>query len=291
MSSNQVPIADFYAVPLFNPTPTKTGQDFQAARANYRAAHGGVQAPPFNPSQPVQLFDSPGSNPVPCFDPANVTGGYVDTLVIATPVNIPGSYNYPPYVIAPTVASWQLGNVVLPVPPNYITDELTAQAMVALLQLVPAFAGHLLVLDSNPELPAIDWGTETRRFWHITVKGVAGPYNAAQLAVSAYSNYGVGYPGQFNWSVEPGNATNIPSLWWQNGTPSVGPKGAYVTVPVPIYPIPDGWQIAVVNRTPFSPGQFVVQPVPSTAAAQAAVLQEEIANMQTELQSLQSQPA
>src|SRR5579862_1513578 len=103
-----------------SPQPTQPNQpQYQIAALNLfpvyttRAAYQqatGRQAPPFDPAQPVKgwLDPTPSGQPYLVFDSNAASTGYLSQLNLtpaqATSLNLPGAYNYPACVAAPTAA-------------------------------------------------------------------------------------------------------------------------------------------------------------------------------------------
>lgn len=288
--TSYVPIAKMYAVTVYADRPT------------YAAGHGGTQAPPFNPAAPVQMFDSPGTSPVPCFDPSNPPG-YVTMETIAGPANIPGAYTYPQRPVAPTTAYWTLyGTIQMPVEVSMICSEAEAQQVAAALALVPQFAGLSITLNENafdptmgPEAStsSVNWGTETRRYWGVTVAGIPSmPINCAELS-AGMAKEGEGYPGGFTYAPLAGNPDKNPQIQWVPGTPVTQPPVGQKALPIPIYPVPTGYQISAVGQSLFNQtGTFVLMPIPSatpTVAQQIALLEAQEASIIQQIQALQAQ--
>jgi hypothetical protein len=288
VSSQNVPITSMYSVKVYAPTVTNlSNADWTAARTQYAADHNGQQAQPFSTTRPIQPFDTPDLNPSPCFDPANVSGGYVDMISITTPANLPGAYTYPPRTIAPTTATFNpFGTVQLPVSTQYICSQEDAQAVSSALSLVPAFADKTITLteDTFDEQPTT-WNAETRRGWGVQVEGaMATPECCAQLAAAMYQ-FGVGAPGAFTW--------NGSVLAWVQSPQVTIPVTGQATLLTPIYPVPTGYQIAAIGQSLFNQkGTFVLQPIPSsvpTIAEQIVSIEAEIAELTEQLQQLQAQ--
>ncbi len=119
-------------------------QDLQLFKAysrdSYRAAFG-VQAPAYDPARvPKSWFDST----VDVSDPSNVAvyrvvaqdpngKGILRQMVMpaqeAATVNLPGTIQYPPYVVAPTLAT-RGGSILNPI---YLSLESDAQALMTTL--------------------------------------------------------------------------------------------------------------------------------------------------------------
>lgn len=284
--SKSIPIADMFAVKLYLPAPG-INPNWAAVRTQYQNDHGGVQAPAFVPSLPVQPFDSPGSSAVPCFDPSNAPG-YVTSVVLAGPINIPGAFTYGTRIVDPTTATFSPGpGLNLPVNPSIISSLDEANTLIPLFEAVPAFAGKVIAVAEmvTDTLPNISWNGETRRVYGITVEGVMGPDNCAQILASA-SQWGVGAPVKVTFAAIPGNSDTAPQLQFSYVTPVTTPPANYKTALTPLYPIPAGYQIACIGRSLFNQGgTFVLQLIPSAVPT----VPEQLAQIQTEIAALTAQ--
>jgi hypothetical protein len=186
------------------------------------------------------------------------------------------------------------GGLILPVSPNSICSEADAQALVPLFEAVPAFAGKTVTINVVALDPGnVNWGAETRRFWGISVAGMTGSYNCAALCAAANMVNGVVPPGAFVWAPPVQEPNAAPGINWVPASQVTTPPPNPATAPIPIYPIPPGYQIAVIGKSLFNQaGTFVLQPIPSptpTLAEQLADLQAQIAALTVQEQALLAQ--
>lgn len=200
----------------------------------------GRQAPVYNPALQIK----------PWFDPSAASGDPAGTVTytvydqaagglrtitmtksVAATVNLPGTYTYPVYAIAPTVAVTVNGltGVATSINTNWICEEAAAEALAAEL-------GGAAVIEAAPSAwPFTDvWGTETRRQWLVVVNG--DKRNAAQLIKQKYDK-GVGAPG--HWVVGAGEPT------WVSEIPTGEVKDLRPWVPTPIRALQAGERLEV----------------------------------------------
>ena len=185
-------------------------QDLQLFKAysrdSYRAAFG-VQAPAYDPARVLKSwFDST----VDVSDPGNVAvyrvvaqdpngKGILRQTVMpaqeAATVNLPGAIQYPPYVVAPTLAT-RGGSILNPI---YLSLESDAQA------LMKTLGGDSLQQEDLPSFPASYPADEPRRQWYFLVRGQSVNVGALLLTRNAQ---GVGAPG--HWDVSSPQPVWVP---------------------------------------------------------------------------------
>lgn len=244
-----------------------------ATRAAYLAGMG-KQAPPYNPALPIKGW----ADPAPTGQPYNVfdttLGQVVQMSVPASSagVNLPGVYNYPPFVAVPTDATeWGPFGEIGQVQPNTVCMQAAAQALAA--AIAPLYPGKTVsVVDSTSMgIFRVVYGQDPRRQWGITVSPGGPAFTFAEALLELTYANGVGAPGHF--AIVSGKLT------WLADTPvTTAPAGA-VTVPVPIGPLPPGCTFQFVNDDPSqplfgSPIWMVVQTaaVPAITLAQVQAL-------------------
>jgi hypothetical protein len=201
---------------------------FQAySRESYRAAFG-VEAAAYDASRVLKSwFDST----VDISDPGNVAvyrvvaqdqsgNGILRQMVMpaqeAATVNLPGAIRYPPYVVAPTLAT-RGGSILNPI---YLSLENDAQALLTQL------GGSNLQQEDLPSFPASYPSDELRRPWYFLLDGQTVNVGALLLTRNAQ---GVGAPG--HWDV------SSPQPVWVPDPPA--PTGADDTRPPRGMPVRD----------------------------------------------------
>ena len=173
-------------------------------RESYRAAFGQEAAA----YSPARLRKSWFDSTVDVSDPSNLAvyriatqdqsgNGTLRQIVMpaqeAATVNLPGLVSYPPYVVAPTLAT-RGGSILNPI---YLSLESDAQA------LMQALGGANLQQEELPSFPATYPADEPRRAWYFIVQGQTANAGALLLTRNAQ---GTGAPGQ--WDV----STSLP-VW------------------------------------------------------------------------------
>ena len=113
----------------------------------------------------------------------------------AATVNLPGAIQYPPYVVAPTLAT-RGGSSLNAI---YLSLESDAQA------LMKELGGDNLQQEELPSFPATYPGDEPRRPWYFLVRGQ--PVNVGALLLSRNAQ-GVGAPG--HWDVSSPQPVWVP---------------------------------------------------------------------------------
>jgi len=197
------------------------------SRDSYRAAFG-VEAAAYDPSRLMKSwFDST----VDVSDPSNVAvyrvvaqnqsgNGILRQMVMpaqeAATVNLPGAIQYPPYIVAPTLAT-RGGSILNPI---YLSLQSDAQS------LMTELGGTNLQQEDLTSFPASYPAGEARRQWSFLVQGQAVNVGALLLMRNAH---GVGAPG--HWDV------SSPQPLWVPDPPA--PTGADDTRPPRAMPVRD----------------------------------------------------
>jgi hypothetical protein len=266
-----------------------------STRAAYQQSTG-RQAPPFDPAQPVKqwLDPAPTGQPYYIFDPAAVATNYVSQLSLspaqAATVNLPGPYNYPPYVVAPTDAqeygpSGPLGPVNL----DLICLQSDAQQILDEIQFLYPNQ-KLSVQQENTGVFYYVWGTDPRRAWYImpaTGWTPTGVCLNAQKLIEAKNANGIGAPG--HWVLEGAGP-----MWFYDRPPVEPPAGA-APLAVPIRNLLPNEQIVHLPGSLFNQsGTWVVertdlpQPAPpETTDQQFADLKSKLTAIQTSVSAIQ----
>jgi hypothetical protein len=177
------------------------------SRDTYRAAFG-VEAAPYDPSRVGKSwFDST----VDVADPSNVAvyrvvaqdqngNGILRQMVMpaqeAATVNLPGAIQYPPYVVAPTLAT-RGGSTLNAI---YLSLESDAQ------ELMTQLSGTGLQQEQLPSYPASYPSDEPRRQWYFLAQGQ--PVNVGALLFTRNAQ-GVGAPG--HWDVSSPQPVWVPN--------------------------------------------------------------------------------
>lgn len=197
------------------------------SRESYRAAFG-VEAPAYDPTRLRKgWFDSTAD----VSDPNNVAvyhvvaqdqngNGIVRQVVMpaqeAATVNLPGAIQYPPYIVARTLAT-RGGSSMNAI---YLSLESDAEA------LMKELGGDHLQQEELPSFPATYPAEESRRPWYFLLRGQ--PVNVGALLL-ARNAQGAGAPG--HWDV------SSPQPVWVPDPP--GPTGADDTRPPREMPVRD----------------------------------------------------
>ena len=177
-NSAQYAISDLYLFPVY------------ADRAAYLAATG-LLAPPFNAALPLKGWVGSGMYTV--FDHTAVNSGYlVEVMVPAANagVNLPGAYNWAPYVEVPTDAITQGPFGSLAVAANTVCLLQDAQAIAALIAV--AYPGKAVTLADGSAAGVFHtvYKADLRRQWVVLVGGVSIGW--AQAYIEAAARPGVG---------------------------------------------------------------------------------------------------
>jgi len=189
------------------------------SRESYRAAFG-VDAPAFDPARlRKSWFDSSVDDSAP----DNVAvyraagqdqggNGILRQIVMpaneAARLNLPGAIQYPPYVVAPTLAT-RGGSVLNAI---YFSLESDAQA------LMKELGGDHLQQEDLPSFPASYPSGEPRRPWYFLVQGQ--PVNVGALLLGRNAQ-GVGAPG--HWDVSSPQPVWVPDPASPTGTDDTRP--------------------------------------------------------------------
>ncbi len=226
------------SIPVSQPVvPAQPGTEFYSvqdlalfksySRESYRAAFG-VEAPAYDPSRRRKSwFDSTAD----ISDPNNVAvyhvvaqdqngNGILRQVVMpaqeAAAVNLPGAVQYPPYIVAPTLAT-RGGSSMNAI---YLSLESDAEA------LMQELGGDHLQQEELPSFPATYPAEESRRPWYFLLR--SQPVNVGALLL-ARNAQGVGAPG--HWDV------SSPQPVWVPDPPA--PTGADDTRPPREMPVRD----------------------------------------------------
>jgi hypothetical protein len=235
----QYPISDLYLLPNYGD------------RAAYVAAVGN-QAPPFNPALPIKGWadPAPDGQPYNFFDGTSPSTGYVIQLPVpaaaAVAVNLPGVYDYPAYVEAPTGATMRGPyGMVSPVLPNTLCLQTEAQAIAN--QVAPLYPGESVIVADGSFVGIFQTvypADEPRRQWILEVGGKS--FSWAEAWIAAQNANGVGAPGHWALAPIPGDIVTTPMLQWIQDSPvTVAPPNA-ITLPVPIRPLLPNEEIELV---------------------------------------------
>jgi hypothetical protein len=254
-----------------------------AARAAFQQSTG-QQAPPFDPSQPLKGWTDPSPNgqPYSIFDSTAAATGYVSQITLtaaqATQLNLPGVYNYPAYVSAPTDAT-EVGpyGPLGPASPDQMCLQADAQAIAN--QIAPLYPGQAIaVVQENSGLFHYVYGLDPRRQWYIQVGNQA---LNAQTLIEARNAHGVGAPG--HWSV-----TSAGLIWIYDQPVTVAPANA-VTIPVPIRPLLPNEQIVHLPGSLFNQaGSWVVERTDLPQTPQPETDDQQFADVKTMLAAIQA---
>jgi hypothetical protein len=186
----------------------------------------GQQAPPFDPGRRIKRwYDSTakrGPYSYLCFNwDKKEFETYTITGEEAASINLPGKYEYPPYVVAPTPA------VVVapegdpqPLNPDMLSYFSEATALAAEL------GGFVRVTEELGGPFHIDWRGEVRRQFSVIVDGKA--YNAG-LLLKAKNAAGIGAPGK--WQRTPTGPV------WVSEPQPTGEDDRRGEVPIPCRPL------------------------------------------------------
>jgi hypothetical protein len=253
-----------------------------ATRAAYQQATA-QQAPPFNPSQPLKGWADPAPNGQPylVFDSTAGATGYVSQMTLATvqaaQLNLPGAYNYAPYVSPPTDAV-EVGpfGPIGPASPDQLCLQADAQAIAN--QIAPLYPGQsITAVQENTGLFHYVYGLDPRRQWYIQVGNQA--FNA-QALIEAQNGHGIGAPG--HWAV-----TSAGLNWISDQPVTVAPLNA-VTIPVPIRPPLPNEQIVHLPGSLFNQaGSWVVERTDLPQPSQPETNDQQFADLKVMLTAIQ----
>jgi hypothetical protein len=289
----QYPLSALYLFPLY------------LTRAAYQQATG-KQAPPFNPSLPIKTWADPNPDGTvyDFFDPTAGVLGYVNTFedaaISASQVNLPGPYNYPPYVSPPTDAMQMgpFGPMGL-VNPNVVSNASDVEELVSELQAVYP-PGTVIQTEIDPSAGAfsIMYGQDPRRAYLvlITVGPLTVAFNAQTLIESKYLN-GVGYPGR--WDLPPAAKVSVgmqpefgPPTFLFDAPVIVAPPNA-LTDPIPIRPLlPNEKIVELPPGNPlFGTSSWVVERTDLTQATPPQTASQQLSSLAQQMQALQQMMA
>jgi len=267
----QYQISTLYQFPLY------------ATRAAYQQATG-QQAPPFDATQPVKGWADPAptGQPYLVFDSTAAVTGYVSQMTLtaaqAAQINLPGTYNYPAYVSAPTDAQevWPYGPVGQ-ASPDQVCLQADAQRIAN--QIAPLYPGQTIsVVQENGGIFHYVFGLDPRRQWYIQIGNTA---LLAQALIEAQNSHGVGAPG--HWALSSG-ALN----WIYDPPVTVAPANA-ATLPAPIRPLLPNEQIVHLPGSLFNQqGSWVVERTDLPQAAQPESEDQQFAEVKAMLAAIQS---
>lgn len=235
-------------------------------RATYPAAHGGAQAPDFNPGLPIKPWEDQaavdGDNSYQTWD-GSIAEPKLTTLVlpgaVAKTVNLPGLRTFPKYTSGPTPATRILHfngadiGAAQAVPANQLSTQAESDALAALVGATAVDA------SLSNAFWKYEWNGEARRPFTLQYKslaaGAAGPF--AGDVIADQNSKGVGAPG--HWSASQIAAGQ---LQWVPETPDDG-SGSHPTMPDPVAP-PPGWKLVSVAQGIGFVGPYWVQDTGST---------------------------
>jgi len=195
------------------------------------------------------------------FDSTAVATGYVSRMTLtpaqAAQLNLPGAYNYPPYVSPPTDAV-EMGpyGPIGQASPDQVCLQADAQAIAN--QIAPLYPGQTIsVVQENNGLFHYVYGLDPRRQWYIQIGNQA--FNA-QALIEAQNSHGAGAPGHWALAPLPSSPVTTPQLNWVQDAPVTAAPANAVTIPVPIRPLLPNEQIVRLPGSLFNQaGSWVVE--------------------------------
>jgi len=225
------------SVPVLPPLPSSATygpeqlQIFTRFNRGTYMAKFGQQAPPWDKSKPIKRWFHTGAASTENYLYFNDSAKQLQVMTMsaeeAASINLPGSYDYPAYVIAPTPATIISMGSRYPVRADVLSAEEDARGLADILQrfLGPVPAIQVRESDSFTGVNlAVDWGAETRRAWTVVIGSQA--YSVGLLLRTRNLN-GVGAPGV--WNVKVGLApTWAPASPGETGEQDIRPE-----VPIP----------------------------------------------------------
>lgn len=283
------------SVPTSNPTiPAETNEPQYPVtklalfrnytRVSYFAAFG-VQPPPYDTSRPTKTwFDSSQAGKEGSVTYSVIANGSTEVTTLtmtcaeAASVNLEGDYSYPAYVPPSnqTVAVQGLpGTQPQPINAVLICEEADAAEIAKELGVDPP------VNDEANQWPdQVDWRTETRRPWAITVRGTK--YLCSGL-IAQRNKDGVGAPG--SWSTDgPLNWTPAPEPSWGNLQSELTPvRSLLPNEKLILWGLFSG---TMVQRTDLQPAQAAPAPV----AAGGGLTPQQDARLTAIFEWMQRQP-
>lgn len=216
----------------------------------------GEQAPPWDKLKPIKRwFDTSVKE-------ANAGYIYFDrtkkefsamymTREEAAAINLPGTFDYLPYVVTPTTAVFTSMGVRVPVRADILSTKEQAQALVQEIREDLGLGNFALTVQESDSFAgqSIEWNGETRRPYVITGPNGNGdsPQSVGLLIARKYVN-GVNSPG--SWKESGGFFAWAPDAPGDTGEQDVRPE-----VPIPVRNLRNNEEIAsypfgiFVNRT------------------------------------------
>ncbi len=259
-----------------------------ASRAAYLQATG-KQAPPFDPTRPAQYWEEPtqagksGSVTYYAIDTNSPATGYLAQLTIpcaqAASVNLPGVYNYPTYVSAPTdaVESGPFG-IIGAVSPDTVCTQADAQATANAIAFL--FPGQTpSVIQQNNGLFHNTYGVDPRRAWYIQIGTLM---MLAQALIESQNSHGIGYPGAF----DKANGGVV----WIAGTPVTQPPAGQAAIATPVRQLLPNEVITQVppSNPLFGQPTWVVERTDIAQATPAPTEAQQIATLTSSVAAMQS---
>lgn len=254
-----------------------------AARAAYQQATG-QQAPPFDAAQPLKTWADPAptGQPYLVFDSTAAATGYVSQIGIpaaqASLLNLPGVYNYPACISAPTDAQ-EVGpfGPIGSVSPDQVCLQADAQEVAN--EIASLYPGQTVsVVQENSGTYHYIYGVDPRRQWYILIGNIT---YLAQTLIESKNSHGVGAPG--HWTL-PSTGLN-----WVYDPPVTSAPPNAVTFPVPIRPLLPNEQIVNLPGSLFNQaGTWVVErtDLPQTQPPEST--DQQFAEMKTLLAQIQA---
>jgi hypothetical protein len=253
-----------------------------ATRAAYQQATG-QQAPPFDATQPLKGWADPAptGQPYLVFDSTALATGYVSQITLtpaqAAELNMPGVYNYPPYVAPPTDAV-EVGpfGPIGPASPDQMCMQADAQTIAN--QIAPLYPGQTIsVVQENTGIFHYVYGLDPRRQWYILIGNQA---INAQALIEGQNGHGIGVPG--DWVLTPAGLN-----WVYDTVITVAPATA-LTIPVPIRALLPNEVIVHLPGSLFNQnGTWVVERTDMPQPQQPETEDQEFTDLKTMLTAIQ----
>lgn len=254
------PDAEWYSTSVLDLFPRLNRKTFAAVLAQ--------QAPPFNPKEKWVKYwwdstvaDADPDGPyayhyvvlgaTPKIAPMVITNGE------ACSVNIPGSYNYPAYVVQPTKAYvvGPMGRVGL-IPADRLSTRIQADKLRDLIQNNLQNGVKLVVGEDRLDASVFRYVfstaafAEPRRLWHIGYAegGNTGYLNVGNVLHHMYAN-GIGAPGKF---LRDNSGTGL--IVWRSDTVAEDASQTLPECPIPVRALDS--DETLVRRSPFDLGSI-----------------------------------